>query len=131
MFTIDQIKEAHSKVKSGADFPNYIQELIKLGVEKYESFVLDGHALFFGKNNFKIQSDPKYPALKIAEQSNKEQFQSDLKAHQQGKTNYPTFCGDCSKSGIEKWIVDLQNMTCTYYDKSGQSMLMENIPTAR
>lgn len=33
MFTIEQIKEAHSKVKSGADFPNYIQDLIILGVK--------------------------------------------------------------------------------------------------
>jgi hypothetical protein len=27
MFTIDQVKEAHSKVKSGADFPKYIKAL--------------------------------------------------------------------------------------------------------
>ena len=30
MFTIAQIKEAHDKVKSGADFPKYIQDLINL-----------------------------------------------------------------------------------------------------
>jgi hypothetical protein len=30
MFTHDQIKVTHSKVKSGADFPNYIQELTPL-----------------------------------------------------------------------------------------------------
>lgn len=27
MFTVTQIKEAHSKVKSGADFPKYIQQI--------------------------------------------------------------------------------------------------------
>ena len=27
MFTENQIKETHSKVKSGADFPAYIQDL--------------------------------------------------------------------------------------------------------
>ena len=32
MFTIEQIKNAHAKVKSGADFPTYVQNLIKLGV---------------------------------------------------------------------------------------------------
>lgn len=31
MFTIEQIKTAHSQVKSGADFPAYIQEIKKLG----------------------------------------------------------------------------------------------------
>lgn len=32
MFTVEQIKTAHSKVKSGADFPAYIQDIKKLGV---------------------------------------------------------------------------------------------------
>ncbi len=27
MFTVEQIKAAHSKVKSGADFPSYIKEI--------------------------------------------------------------------------------------------------------
>ena len=30
MFTIKQIKDAHSKVKSGADFPKYMQDIIVL-----------------------------------------------------------------------------------------------------
>jgi hypothetical protein len=33
MFTLEQIKKAHDKVQTGADFPIYIQELIDLGVE--------------------------------------------------------------------------------------------------
>ena len=53
-FTLEEVKAAHSKVKSGADFPNYIQEIIQLGVEAYDVFVADGHAVYFGKNNFKI-----------------------------------------------------------------------------
>jgi hypothetical protein len=32
MFAVEQIKTAHSKVKSGADFPAYIQDIKKLGV---------------------------------------------------------------------------------------------------
>jgi hypothetical protein len=27
MFTLEQIKQAHSQVKSGADFPRYIQTI--------------------------------------------------------------------------------------------------------
>ncbi len=128
MFTISQIKETHAKVKSGADFPNYVQELIKLGVLSYENHVSDGRTLYHGKNEYQIQSDAKYAIMPIAEQSNKIQFQQDLKAHQQGKTNYPTFCSDCAKSGIEKWIVDTAKMTCTYHDKAGNTILTETIP---
>jgi hypothetical protein len=42
MFTVEQIKTAHGKVKSGADFPAYIQDIKKLGVTSYETFVTDG-----------------------------------------------------------------------------------------
>jgi len=127
MFTLSQIKEAHSKVKSGADFPAYIQELKKMGITHYEAFVSDGHIKYHGKNDFEIVSESKYNPLEI---NNKyqEQFLTDLKAHQQGKTDYLTFCTDCAKSGVEKWIVDLNEMTCTYFDMSGNNVLVENIP---
>ena len=39
------------------------------------------------------------------------------------------FCRDCAKSGVEKWIVDMADMTCTYYDKEGDPFLKETIPT--
>jgi hypothetical protein len=35
MCTVAQIKAAHSKVKSGADFPAYIKESKALGVTQY------------------------------------------------------------------------------------------------
>lgn len=125
MFTVEQIKAAHSKVKSGADFPAYIQDLKKLGVIYYETFVADGHTNYYGANNYKTTSPAKYPDLAIAESSNEEQFKSDLKVHQEGKTNYPTFCSDSAKSGIEKWAVSMDEMTCTYFDKSGTKILVE------
>ena len=128
MFTLEQIKAAHAKVKSGADFPAYIQDLIKLGVQSYDSFVTDGHVDYSGKDNYKITASAKYEKLLIAEKSNTEQFQKDLKAHQQGKTDYPTFCKDCAKSGINKWVVNMIKMTCTYYDEKGNELLVEVIP---
>jgi len=129
MFTIQQIKEAHSKVKSGADFPAYIQDLIKLGVRHYETYVSDGHALYYGSNEFKTSSDSKYAPLLIAETSNIPQFIDNLKWHQQGKTDYLTFCRDCANNGVEKWLVDTTKMTCIYYDKAGNEMLAEVIPS--
>ena len=129
MFTIEQIKEAHSKVKSGADFPRYIQDLIGLGVESYHTYVVDGHAEYFGKDDLHIKSDSKYPVLNVSEKSDSETFISRLKIHQQGQTDYMTFCDDSAKAGVEKWVVDTQKMTCTYYNKAGNIMLAEQIPT--
>lgn len=129
MFTLQQIKDAHSKVKSGADFPAYIQELSKLGIVKYKTHVADGHTKFEGSNNFKIQSDPKYPAKIISEKSNKEEFAKGLKEHQQGKNDYPTFCNLSAQHGVDHWTVDTTKMTCTYYDLSGKQVLEEIIPS--
>ncbi len=128
MFTDEQIKEAHIKVKSGADFPTYIQDLKKLGVTYYETFVADGHTDYYGANDYKTTSPAKYEALAIAETSDEEQFKADLKAHQGGKTDYPTFCNDAAKSGVKKWAVCMDEMTCTYFDKSGSKILVEEIP---
>ena len=129
MFTLEQIKTLHANVKSGADFPNYIQGLIKIGVKSYETFVDDGRTIFQGENSFSIKSDAKYQALNISSNSDADQFKKDLKSHQQGNTNYPTFCSDCAKSGIEKWVVDTTKMTCTYYDKKANMILEEQIPS--
>jgi len=70
MFTIEQLKSAHSKVKSGADFPNYVQDLLKLGVTYYETYVADGHTDYFGKQDYKISTEEKYDKLIIADNSN-------------------------------------------------------------
>lgn len=128
MFTLDQIKAAHSKVKSGADFPAYIRDLKQLGVVRYETLVKDGHTDYYGNDNFEITSPSRYAVLTISDKSNADQFKVDLKAHQQGRTDYPTFCSDCAKSGIDKWIVDLTKMTCTYFDSAGNEVLVEQVP---
>ncbi|OPC06450.1 phage envelope protein [Elizabethkingia ursingii] len=128
MFTKEEIKAAHSKVKSGADFPAYIQDLKKLGVLSYETFVNDGHSDYHGANNYKTSSTPGYETLIISDTILEEQFENDLKSHQQGNTDYLSFCNDAAKSGIEKWLIDLDEMTCTYYSKDGKKILTEKIP---
>ena len=129
MFTIQQIKEAHAKVKSGADFPKYIQEIIALGVTSFETFVFDNHTDYYGKDNYFTSSQGFSGTLPIANRSDVEQFKLDLKSHQQGHTDYMTFLKDCAKSGIEKWIVVMDKMTCSYYDKAGNEMVVEIIPS--
>jgi len=129
MFTVQQIHEAHSKVKSGADFPKYMQDIIALGVTSFETFVFDNHTNYYGKDNYQTSSEGFLEPLTIADKSNIEQFKADLKAHQQGKTDYLTFLNDCAKSGVKKWIVVMDKMTCSYYDKDGNEMVVEVIPS--
>lgn len=130
MFTLSQIKEAHAKVKSGADFPNYIQALSALGVLAYTTYVSDGHTEYIGTDSHTLTSEAKYVGLTIANESSTEVFKNYLKIHQQGQTNYLTFCAQAAETGTEKWVVDVVNMTCTYYDKQGSVMLVEEIASA-
>ena len=129
MFQLTQIKDAHAKVKSGGDFPAYIQDLIQLGVLSYDTFVTDGHTLFTGVDNYTIQSEPKYSALNIAKISDPEKFKQYLQLHQQGQTDFPAFCNHAAETGVEKWTVDMNAMTCTYFDRSNNKMLEEKITT--
>jgi uncharacterized protein YbcV (DUF1398 family) len=128
MFTVEQIKAAHARVKSGADFPAYIRDLKQMGVTAYTTWVMDGHTEYFGENNFRTQSKPMYGNMKIAGTSDRESFQQYLKNHQQGKSDYPAFCNQCAETGVEKWVVSLDAMTCTYYDNAGKNLLVEAIP---
>ena len=128
MFTLQQIKDAHSKVKSGSDFPQYMKDLIALGIKGYETFVFDSHTDYRGANGFTISSQGNPEILTVAGKCDIDQFKSDLKAHQQGQTDFPTFRKDAAKSGIEKWIVDTKAMTCRYYDRGGNLVLTEQIP---
>jgi uncharacterized protein YbcV (DUF1398 family) len=128
VFTEDQIKAAHSRVKSGADFPAYIQEIRALGVSQYETYVTDGHIDYHGSMDFNVRAPAKYDSLLIADLPDELQFKSGLEAHQQGKTDFLSFIRMCAACGIEKWEVRMDTMTCTYFDKSGNIVLAEDIP---
>jgi uncharacterized protein YbcV (DUF1398 family) len=128
MFTLEQIKAAHSKVKSGADFPAYVAEIKKTGLQSYEIFVADGHTRYNGAGSFVLNTDAQWNAMNVADVADPEVLKQSLKIHQQGGSDYTTFCRESAEAGVEKWVVDAVGMTCVYYDKAGNNMLEEVIP---
>ena len=128
MFTIQQIKTAHAKVKSGSDFPIYIQEIKMIGVVAYEHFVADGCIRFYGANDFTISAEAKWAPIEVAKIGVVEKLKYSLSIHQKGETDYTTFCKQTADAGVEKWTVNLIKMICTYYDKSGNEMVSEIVP---
>ena len=128
MFTLEKIQELHSKVKSWADFPYYINDLKNIGVILYEVFVIDWQSQYFWKNGFNILSKPKYEKLEINFLLNKEDFMKNLKIHQNWWSDYMTFCREASNSGISKWIMDLEKLTCSYVDFDWNIVLVEKVP---
>ncbi|OON69946.1 DUF1398 domain-containing protein [Hymenobacter sp. CRA2] len=127
MFTLDQINATHAKVKSGADFPQYVQDMKQLGVVAYEMYVTDGHARYVGVGQ-ELRSEPVRPPQFIAVHGDKQALEHALSMHQRGQTDYPTFCRQAAEAGVEKWTTRTVELTCTYYDLQGQVLLVEAIP---
>lgn len=128
MFTLDQIKAIHARVKSGADFPHYVQDLKQLGMRYYDFYVADGHHRYVGHDGFTLTSPPSTEPLPVAVRGSAAQLAQALTIHQKGQTDYPTFCRQAAEAGVEKWTVEMQQLTCTYYDPQGNVLLAEAIP---
>ncbi len=65
--------------------------------------------------------------MTVADTADADNFKVGLIDHQQGKTDYLSFIKMCAECGIEKWGISIDTMTCTYFDKSGKVILVEQI----
>lgn len=128
MFTLQQIKAAHAKVKTGADFPAYVKEIKDLGLQYYEFFVSDGRTVYHGDDDFTVTGPSIYQEKKIAADASPESVRQIISEHQQGKSDFLTFCELVARAGVEKWVVDGQTMLCSYYDLQGNTIVAEPIP---
>jgi uncharacterized protein YbcV (DUF1398 family) len=128
MFTAEQIRLAHSKTRTGADFPFYIRDMKDLGVTFYETFLTDGHSVYHGRNNFELITQPRFEPVSIPGEINEEQLKADIADHQQGKSDYAEIIKQCTRNGVAKWAICMDAMTCTYYGRSGNKILVEQIP---
>lgn len=127
-FTLNQIQEALMKVKTGADFPQLVQGLKAIGVTHYDNYVADGKTKYYGANNFVLESESKYPVINISEESSASKLKHSISIHQQGQTDYSTFCHEAAAAGVEKWTTHMIEMTVTYFDKKNNKLTVEPIP---
>jgi uncharacterized protein YbcV (DUF1398 family) len=128
MFTVEQIKAAHRKVKTGADFPNYVQEIKALGLIKYEYMVADGRTIYYGDNNFTTEAPPIYPEKRVSPVPSATTMEQNIREHQQGKSDFLTICQQAADAGVHHWEVNAQTMLCSYFDSDNNRMIAEPIP---
>ncbi len=127
MFTIEQINALHARLGSAETLPEYVLALKALGVERYDSYLADGHSEYFGKGGHGVVSPPVHEVLPVAETGHRETFPQHLRRHERGETTYLEMSRGLAQSGIEKWTVDTSRMTMTFYDKARREMLIEQI----
>ena len=128
MLSSESFKNAKSNIQGRAGFPVYVESLKSLGISYYENFLEYGEAHFYSKNGYKSSIGKRYVGIDVAELSNTEQFLKHLYEYDEDKFDYLTFCKHCADAGVYKWIVSIDEMSCTYYDKSGKAIYKEGIP---
>ena len=84
--------------------------------------------VYYGGNKHEVRSAVTYAPLAIAEISSPATLQHNIAIHQQGQTDFITFCRQAAQAGVEKWVIDTQKMMCTYYDLQGNEIVAEPIP---
>jgi uncharacterized protein YbcV (DUF1398 family) len=88
MFTIEQIDDLHARLGSARTFLEYVRALKALGVERYDSYLVDGHSEYFGQNGHRVVSPPVHEVLPVAETGQREAFLQHLRRHERGQTTY-------------------------------------------
>jgi uncharacterized protein YbcV (DUF1398 family) len=126
-FTMEQINDGHERLGNAATPGAYLRELNTLGVQSSTSYLCDGHTEFFGSDGYSLRSPAAHARLTVADTSNRAQFLEHLELHSQQKTSYVEMSRGLADSGIEKWTMDTRALTVTYYDKTGNELLVEKI----
>jgi len=127
VFNVEQIDDLHDRLGSAKTFAEYVRALKALGVERYDSYLADGHSEYFGQGGYRVVSPPEHDVLPVAEIGQRETFLEHLGRHERRETTYLEMSKGLAQSGIEKWTVDADRMTMTFYDKAGIEMLVEQI----
>jgi len=88
MFTLAQINDIHNRLRNAETLAQYLEALRNIGVDKYDSFITDGHSEYFGKGDHKVVSPPVHEKLSIGKSCNRESFLNHLNLHNECKTSY-------------------------------------------
>ena len=86
------------------------------------------HIVYHGANGFIISGPAMWEVREINTKGNATQLRDIISTHQQGQTDYITFCHQVAEAGVEKWVIDIPRLTCSYYDLAGNEMVVEPIP---
>ncbi len=127
MFTVEQINDIHDRLGKAETLLQYVQALHALGVERYESYLTDGHSEYFGKDGYTVKSPAVHETFLIAKTSNRGNLLKHLNLLEQGKTSYLEMSQGLAESGIEKWTVDTNELIMTFCDKASKRLLVETI----
>ncbi|HCV0555546.1 TPA: DUF1398 family protein [Staphylococcus aureus] len=126
-FTLSEIQQAHQQF-TGVDFPKLFKAFKDMGMTYNIVNIQDGTATYVHQSEDDIVTSSVKNNHPVAPSSNQSIVQDVLTRHQQGQTDFETFCNEMAEAGIYKWHIDIQAGTCTYIDLKEQAIISELIP---
>lgn len=126
-FTLSEIQQAHRQF-TGVDFPKLFKAFKDMGMTYNIVNIQDGTATYVHQSEDDIVTSSVKSNHPVAPSSNQSIVQDVLTRHQQGQTDFETFCNEMAEAGIYKWHIDIQAGTCTYIDLKEQAIISELIP---
>ncbi|HCY7534341.1 TPA: DUF1398 family protein [Staphylococcus aureus] len=126
-FKLSAIQQAHHQF-TGVDFPKLFKAFKDMGMTYNIVNIQDGTATYVHQSEDDIVTSSVKSNHPVAPSSNQSIVQDVLTRHQQGQTDFETFCDEMAQAGIYKWHIDIQAGTCTYIDLQEQAIISELIP---
>ncbi|CAC9056489.1 phage envelope protein [Staphylococcus aureus] len=126
-FTLSEIQQAHQQF-TGVDFPKLFKAFKDMGMTYNIVNIQDGTVTYVHQSEDDIVTSSVKSNHPVAPSSNQSIVQDVLTRHQQGQTDFETFCNEMAEAGIYKWHIDIQAGTCTYIDLKEQAIISELIP---
>lgn len=121
---INEVNEIKMEVSN--NFPKLIAAYKEYGITKFQTCASTAKTMYFNNEDETVYDEIDYFNLPIGE-LNIEKFKVDLIDHQKGITDFPQWLELTAGSGIAYWIVDLNLMTCIYYDQDDNQVHTELI----
>ncbi|MDF2804105.1 MAG: Phage envelope protein [Anaerocolumna sp.] len=125
-FTIQAIHEAH-KLYTGPDFPKLIREFKLMGMVSNVYNLENGIITYSNDVGECIQEKGIAMNFEIEKIADYDLAIKALRSNQEGETDFAMFCIEIAKAGIYKWVSDLRDMTCSYFDKNDNLIIEEYI----
>ncbi len=124
--TIENINKI--KLESNGDFIPLIINLKQAGVVKFITCASTAKSMYYDKEGNEVHDEDDFFNFEIG-LVDSEKFIENLKKHQQGLTDFPTWLKQTAASGVSYWQVDLVANTCIYFSTDNEQMYIENIPS--
>jgi uncharacterized protein YbcV (DUF1398 family) len=125
-FTLEDIDRAHKGV-TNETVRKYLKSLHDLGIVSYTTHISDGHSDYFDSKGNKLSSVAVHERYEISDEASRESARRAIEAHGLRETDYFAFSRQLAAAGVCAWVMDPVEMTCTFYSKSGEKLLVDDV----